>query len=70
MIDIAERLEQVQGDNEDAHEAAAVIRQLREEIETCRELRKYDRIDIERLRTELADVRADAALLRLRAGST
>ncbi len=85
MIDIVERLEQVQGDNEDAREAAAVIRQLRidiehwqsedangtalvlhlsaevegmqytidqlrEQIDTCRELRKYDRIEIERLR--------------------
>lgn len=85
MIDIIERLEQVRGDNEDAREAAAEIRQLRsdvehwktedangvvlvqclsaeveqliaenlqlqEQIDTCRELRKYDRIEIERLR--------------------
>ena len=88
MIDILERLEQVRGDNEDAREAAAVIRQLRIDIEhwqaedangtalvlhlsaevegmqhtidqlrgqiaTCRELRKYDRIEIERLRIAL-----------------
>ena len=49
-MDIVERLEQVQGDNEDAREAAALIRQLREQIATCRELRIYDRAEIERLR--------------------
>jgi hypothetical protein len=43
MTDIVKRLEQVEGDAEDAREAAAEIRLLRE---------------------ELADVRADAALLR------
>jgi hypothetical protein len=50
MIDIIERLEQVQGDNEDAREAAVTIKELREQIATCRELRKYDRIEIERMR--------------------
>ena len=50
MIDIVERLEQVRGDNEDAREAAAEIRRLRGEVDTLRELRKYDRIEIERLR--------------------
>jgi DNA-binding protein H-NS len=50
MIDIIERLEQVQGDNEDAREAAAEIKQLREQIDTLRELRKYDQIEIARLK--------------------
>ena len=49
-MDIVERLESVQGDNEDAREAAALIRDLREQIATCRELRIYDRAEIERLR--------------------
>ena len=99
MTDIIERLEQVQGDNEDAREAADEIRRLfaenerlnrinsdqtheidhwrtendngvsliahlsaeidnfqveiaklKDQIDTCRELRKYDRIEVERLR--------------------
>ena len=51
--DIVDRLLDMEGEYADAEireEAAAYIKDLREQINTCRELRKYDRIEIERLR--------------------
>ena len=42
-------------------ELQAENKQLREQIDTCRELRKYDRAELERCRAAIAHVRQRSA---------
>jgi predicted RNase H-like nuclease (RuvC/YqgF family) len=52
MTDIVERLQDsVQHLHRKVEELRAENEKLKEEIATCRELRKYDRAEIEQLRT-------------------
>jgi hypothetical protein len=53
MTDIVERLLQVQGDNEDAREAAAEIRRLRAEIELAINCIQKDISALLQLRAEI-----------------